>query len=230
VGSELACRRLGGSTHPFLVTESYFAPNESSSVVGPPVLASLRRATLRGASLGPSTERSTELSRSNRSHWAGSPAQTRFGSKPSLRPQTFKPVWRGSPTLGRFDSCAAPLHAAHVESNRLRPAQALRSNPTHLTFNLNLRRYPTYPRCPMSRAGITRARGQGRRATCPLGPFALWAGHMHVHLVEVDDDLTRGVRAQVERLVRDEVRAVAGGQVEAVGGVLSEMRDVTDAG
>jgi hypothetical protein len=53
---------------------------------------------------------------------------------------------------------------------------------------------------------------------------------MHVHLVEVDDDLTRGVRAQVERLVRDEVRAVAGGQVEAVGGVLSEMRDVTDAG
>jgi len=29
-GSELACRSLGGSTHPFLVTDSYFASNESS--------------------------------------------------------------------------------------------------------------------------------------------------------------------------------------------------------
>src|SRR5207245_4558218 len=77
------------------------------------------------------------------------------------------------------------------------------------------------------RAGLARAdpgcshRGRGSRVGCPFpSPFALSAGHVQVHLVEVDGDVTRCVSAQMERLVCDEVRAVASGQVVGVGSVL----------
>src|SRR5438034_10290946 len=68
--------------------------------------------------------------------------------------------------------------------------------------------------------GSKKMEGQPRRLPLPW-PSALSAGHMHVHLVEVDDDVTRRVRAQMGRLVGNEVRAVAGGQVEGVGEVLN---------